>query len=588
MVPTIGAALSVLLLLIWPAPTGGWLLAIGLALAAIHAGPLLARLWRAPARVQRAIELSAIAAAVPVVVLRHYWESGSAVAVAALAGAGLALLAAALGWRTGGRQGDSRFAWVLGTGAGLLMIAVLFGPSPGQVPLLLAGIAALTLFLARPAGDGRLEWIAGAYALVAVTWLPNEAELDALVWGRPEAIDGAAMLRWAGLAAMAAFFSWRAGKRAVRDGGGFLAAGLAYGAAAQALPSSVMPLAAPLGMLALAGVGRAVDWHRLRAAALALTLTIAGWAFVPLMVWTNDAILSLAGVPMSLADLDLAAGGIGRRLFAPALMLAASVWLMRGKLPLSAQRTGALVAGVLGIVALHCFYRAGFAGLFGSDFVATGLAQRLVWAGLIAGAGYALWKRAGGILSRHVAPALVCIAALHLGWYSLVLHNPLWSDQAVGPIPLANLILPLFAALPLGVWLLGRMVPSAARFAVAALQPVVMVMIALFAWASLRHAFHGSMLTSPGLGQAEDILRSILGIALAVGFLLWGIRARRRDWRLASLVLMLAAVAKVFLFDASGLEGLLRIASFVALGFSLIGIGWLYSRQLRGEVDTQP
>ena len=72
---------------------------------------------------------------------------------------------------------------------------------------------------------------------------------------------------------------------------------------------------------------------------------------------------------------------------------------------------------------------------------------------------------------------------------------------------------------------------------------------------------------------------------LAVGFLLWGIRGRRRDWRIASLVLMLAAVAKVFLFDASGLEGLLRIASFVALGFSLIGIGWLYSRQLRREGD---
>ena len=35
------------------------------------------------------------------------------------------------------------------------------------------------------------------------------------------------------------------------------------------------------------------------------------------------------------------------------------------------------------------------------------------------------------------------------------------------------------------------------------------------------------------------------------------------------------AVGKVFLFDASGLEGLLRIGSFVVLGFSLIGIGSL-------------
>jgi uncharacterized membrane protein len=88
------------------------------------------------------------------------------------------------------------------------------------------------------------------------------------------------------------------------------------------------------------------------------------------------------------------------------------------------------------------------------------------------------------------------------------------------------------------------------------------------------------LLVVPGLSDAEDILRSILAIALAIGFLLWGIRTKRRNWRIASLVLMIAAVAKVFLRDASGLEGLMRIGSFVALGFSLIGIGWLYSRQL--------
>lgn len=65
---------------------------------------------------------------------------------------------------------------------------------------------------------------------------------------------------------------------------------------------------------------------------------------------------------------------------------------------------------------------------------------------------------------------------------------------------------------------------------------------------------------------------------------MWGIRRGLRDWRIASLVLMLVAVGKVFLFDASGLEGLLRIVSFLALGVSLIGIGWLYSRYLKPGV----
>jgi uncharacterized membrane protein len=92
--------------------------------------------------------------------------------------------------------------------------------------------------------------------------------------------------------------------------------------------------------------------------------------------------------------------------------------------------------------------------------------------------------------------------------------------------------------------------------------------------------FHGSILLETGVTAGEDICRSILAVLLAVGFLLWGIRSGSRDWRIASLVLMIAAVAKVFLFDASGLDGLLRIGSFVALGLSLIGIGWLYSRYL--------
>jgi len=53
---------------------------------------------------------------------------------------------------------------------------------------------------------------------------------------------------------------------------------------------------------------------------------------------------------------------------------------------------------------------------------------------------------------------------------------------------------------------------------------------------------------------------------------------------------MLLAVFKVFIFDAAGLDGLARIASFLALGVCLIGIGWFYSRQLvvsRGDGGVQ-
>jgi len=116
-----------------------------------------------------------------------------------------------------------------------------------------------------------------------------------------------------------------------------------------------------------------------------------------------------------------------------------------------------------------------------------------------------------------------------------------------------------------------------------ALEFAQIVLATFFAFSMLRQLFHGSLLVGPELSSAEDIGRFILAITLAIGFLLWGIARRNRDWRIASLALMLAAVAKVFLFDASGLEGLTRIVSFIALGLSLIGIGWIDGRHLGSD-----
>jgi uncharacterized membrane protein len=194
---------------------------------------------------------------------------------------------------------------------------------------------------------------------------------------------------------------------------------------------------------------------------------------------------------------------------------------------------------------------------------------------LLAGAA-ALWR----IGQRQAGAVLLGVGFTHFILYSLLLHNPLWASQAVGSLPVLNLI-PLVYAVPAAAILaasrmttLREMVPDRA------FTPAWMILVLLFAASMLRQLFHGSLLIDPGLSQAEDIARSILAIALAIGFLLWGIRTEQRDWRIGSLVLMIGAVVKVFLWDTQGLEGLIRIASFVALGFSLIGIGWLYSRQL--------
>jgi len=149
--------------------------------------------------------------------------------------------------------------------------------------------------------------------------------------------------------------------------------------------------------------------------------------------------------------------------------------------------------------------------------------------------------------------------------------NPLVVLQQPGP----------WLALSYGVmgavlWAVPRVVLGIGRLRDGALMGVIVVA----AFTLLRQVSHAPMPLWTGAGAGEQIARSILALVLAGAFLGIGIRRQARDWRFASLALMLVAVAKVFLFDAAGLDGLARIASFAALGFSLIGVGWLYSRYL--------
>ena len=81
-------------------------------------------------------------------------------------------------------------------------------------------------------------------------------------------------------------------------------------------------------------------------------------------------------------------------------------------------------------------------------------------------------------------------------------------------------------------------------------------------------------------GITADVI-TVIGIVMALAFVWIGSRLNQRSWRIGSLVVMLIALLKVFAFDAAGLSGLLRIASFAALGASLIGLGWFYTRQLK-------
>ncbi|WP_242126581.1 DUF2339 domain-containing protein [Sphingobium sp. Sx8-8] len=583
----VGLAVALLLAGIWPDPEMGRFALVLAGMVAIYGGTALRRLWRAGGGLIEAGQVAGLALGGFAVAFLHFYRAGldQGFAGLALGAAALPGVALALGWRK--PREDARFV-TLATAVGLLLVAAgALGLAGWALAAVIAAVAAGLLMLAEKAGDRRVEWSGWGFAFAALVAVAGSDDVVRL-WG--EAAAGMP-LRWVAVAAMAGLFAWRAAfaeGRIVAQGAAVL---LGYGAMAQVVPPIWMPVGAAL-MLALVAEGaRRLDAGRLEAgrmlAGLGVGAALVGfWAVWPLAVWLAHALLSLVGEPMLVQDLP-PLGESGRRLAVPSGLLAVALWRAGGVVGPWARRLGWGLAAMLGGVGVHIAYKQVFGLANVGDVTRLAFAERTLWEGLLIGAGFAVWRKARHALPRPLplaGAALILLGLGHLLVYSVLLHDPLWYPQAVGALPLANLLLPAFALALGALWLVERIVPEW-RWMRRPADIARMVLIALFALASLRQMFVGPVLTVPGVSQAEDILRSVLALGLAIGFLLWGIRTQARDWRIASLLLMLAAVAKVFLLDASGLSGLLRIGSFLALGFSLIGIGWLYNRVLRDPVN---
>ena len=580
--PIAGLALTLFLIGAWQNPGPVQFAIVLIAAALIYGGPALYDLWRSKDGLVEVGRIAALSLGGTFLAAFHFHRGdGStdlALAGAALAAAAFLAAAAALGWRKAERKEDPRFALLVCAAALLAGVAACFAIPIEILPLAIAAIAGGLLLLSLAAEDARIEPAAWTGAVGAVALFAGAAGFDSEAqrlagFARPVEV-AMALLRWGGIVLAALVFACRGRQPAARGIAQAVAALFAYGAAAQVVPADYLSLVAPAALLGLALASRRFATKSLLPALAVMLAVTLCWAVVPLLLWIQAALASLAGHPLVVGELPLLRDTV-QRLLVPALLIAGSARAAAGQLAAEVRRAVFAAALALGIVAAHILFKQ-ILGLEAADFAGHGLAERSIWEVLLLGAAAAAWR----LGSRPAAYCLGGAAIAHLCWYGLVLHNPLWAEQAVGPLPVLNLLLVLYG-LPLALLALVRRIEPGLFPRFERVRAVLqMLLLALLAFSALRQLVHGSILVVPGLSQGEDIARSILAVALAIGFLLWGMRAGLRDWRIGSLVLMLAAVAKVFLLDASGLEGLMRIASFVALGFSLIGIGWLYSRSL--------
>lgn len=584
------AALGVVLLTIWPEPeVWRYTLTAG-ALALIVLGMPQALLWRGKAKWPDLAQLALAAPAIAVAAAMQFGVVDNDVFQPALAAAcaALGVFPALAAWRLWRAEGELAKLLEIPVGvAALLGFAALQLLLPNWAEVTGAAAAALVLaWLAWQRRTGELVGLAWAGAVVTLVALlganPVLEELSRLIGDPYGPRDLAqALVRWvaAGLPLLALALL-HAPARAARAAEALFAFTL-YGLISQVIPGDWLAWSAAICAMTC------LWWQRSRRGFFGAMLLFAGlWGLLQFIRWAVPGVGALGGEPMLAGD-TYGFGGLPgwrdvlRNLLPVTAALGLAAWLARGKGWLGTAL--ALAAGGSSLVVVHLLFKLVFALESVEQFAALGMAERTIWEALLIGTGMAC-ARIPRLREHWATTALAALGLTHFVWFTVVLHNPLWAAQAVGVWPIVNWLLPAYALAGCTVvWLAARAPETLGPKLRVLADAALMGLIVMFALSTLRHAFSGSLLSAIPMSQSEDLLRSLTGIVLALGFLWWGSRSDQRRWRIGSLVLMLAAVLKVFLVDAAGLEGLLRIASFLALGFSLIGIGWIYSRQLAGR-----
>lgn len=191
---------------------------------------------------------------------------------------------------------------------------------------------------------------------------------------------------------------------------------------------------------------------------------------------------------------------------------------------------------------------------------------------------------------RRAAPALnwaaMGLAALVFGLYASPWWGPL--TEPLASIPAAVLLFGLYA---LGAAAMASLQPAQGAMGKAATAGTVGVLFALMTLL-IRWVFHGGAMSvsTPG-GGLETWTFSALWAVFGLAVLSLGSARRDVALRWAGLAVLLFTAAKVMLFDLARLEGVIRAASFLAVG-ALFLAGAIAARRLntrastRGDADT--
>ena len=178
---------------------------------------------------------------------------------------------------------------------------------------------------------------------------------------------------------------------------------------------------------------------------------------------------------------------------------------------------------------------------------------------------------------------LCAVALFRIAYFDFLIYNPLWAYQKIGGWFIFNSLLLPYGLPLIWAWFASKEMSFLGREQWAKYTRGFMIPL-LFALISLNvcYFFHGEYLDAGITTNAEVYSYSVAWLLLGIGLLVAGVIKHDKMLRYASLGIMILTVGKVFLWDASELEGLYRVFSFFGLGLIMIGLSWFYTRFVFG------
>ncbi|WP_187326989.1 DUF2339 domain-containing protein [Martelella lutilitoris] len=179
-----------------------------------------------------------------------------------------------------------------------------------------------------------------------------------------------------------------------------------------------------------------------------------------------------------------------------------------------------------------------------------------------------LFRLALTVLFGFIAAILIAVP-LTISNPVLYRNNLVWGPPIFDSLALSYL--PLAAVLAIGALKIGTL----KRWLRIGFVGVASLLAGFYVACEIRRFWHGPDLSAPGVTQPELYSYTIALLIVCATLLAVSFSRRSNALRKVAMAATGLTIAKVFLVDISGLEGLLRVVSLIGLGLALAGLGWL-------------